>query len=589
MSDKRSIVPLILGVALVLIGGLFLVVNTIGITVGWLQLLRFVVPLLLLALGVTKLIRHWWWDEARLQMHPRKASLLGGLFWTSLGILTLLSVLGVLDWLSFFGSYWPALLILFGIGKIIDFYRLPSGFHFRPGEIIGVVAVILLGVAANRLATLPGVTALSDLREGRWPFVLIDEPRSRARVESREEIAAAGVRVVQIDNQFGDIEVENGLEDQVEVSLMTVGTGESEERARDFASRVQLSLQKEGETVKVGTDRAQLELERNYRLTTHLKMLVPQNIEVRINNQNGRVNVARIRAPIKVNNSYGAIKVESVIGRVEARNRYEHVTLNNIEGEVAVENRRGDVRLNDIRGNAVVTTDYGSVNADGVRGQLDVSNHFGDVRLRAVDGPVNIKSPGSRVDLANISKAVLIENSHKGVRIAGLSNSLELNTSYSKVDVSRVEGAVTIRASHSEIAVRDLNQGVSVEGSGSKVNLSQVEGPIKIATSLQRVALDKFRGPAEVQNEYGEIVLRPDVPLIGSLVASNRNGEITLTLPESASCKLSAQAPGGEVVSEFAAEAMREKSQVFEQTLGGGKSEVRLQTTYSRIRIRKSG
>jgi hypothetical protein len=53
---------------------------------------------------------------------------------------------------------------------------------------------------------------------------------------------------------------------------------------------------------------------------------------------------------------------------------------------------------------------------------------------------------------------------------------------------------------------------------------------------------------------------------------------------------VSAQAPGGEVDSEFgqAERAPAEKSQMFEQTIGGGKSEVRLQTTYSRIRIRKS-
>jgi len=147
---------------------------------------------------------------------------------------------------------------------------------------------------------------------------------------------------------------------------------------------------------------------------------------------------------------------------------------------------------------------------------------------------------------------------------------------------------VTVRASHSEIKARDLKSGISVQGSGSRVALSQIEGPVKIATSLQRVALEKFHGPAEVQNEYGEIVMAPQTPLGGALVASNRNGEITLTLPEDVSCRLSAQAPGGEVVSEFDQAGRAEKSPMFEQTIGDGKNEIRLQTTYSRIRIRRS-
>ncbi|RPI28800.1 MAG: hypothetical protein EHM61_03845 [Acidobacteria bacterium] len=585
MANNRSIVPLILGVVLVLLGGLFLAINVYGVDLEWLQVIRIAIPSLLLLVGVLKLVRHYTWDAPRLQEEPAKGSLLGGIFWTAVGVLGLLDLIGVLDFFSFFGSYWPGLLILFGIGKIVDFYRFSGGLQFRAGEVIGVLLLMLLGFVSGKIGGLdPGIRAFADLPHH---LVFDDEDRARSRVESHQETSAAGVEAVRIENRFGDIEVESGLAEKIDVGLTAVVRGESERRAGEIGRKVQLSLQREGKLVKIGTNRADFQ-DRHYPLSTHFRILVPKQAQVTVDNENGSVTVQGLNSAVQVSSSYGQITIESITGSVQAKNRYAGTTVRNVKGDVSVENRRGGVRIESVTGNVKAGTDYETVHAEHVEGQLDVTNHFGHVHLRSIQGPVTIKSPGSGVDIANITKPVLIENSHKAVRASELADSLELDTSYGSANLSKIDGTVTVRASHSDISARDIKKGISVQGSGSKVALSQIDGPVKIATSLQRVALDRFKGPADVQNEYGEIIMSPDTPLGGTLVASNRNGEITLALPPDVSCRLSAQAPGGEVESEFGQAERAEKSQMFEQTLGGGKNEVRLQTTYSRIRIRKS-
>jgi len=585
MANQRSIVPLVIGVVLVLLGGLFLAINVFRVDLNWSQVIRMGIPALLLFVGMVKLTRHFTWDAARLQENTGKSSLLGGIFWTAVGVIGLLDFIGVVSFFSFFGSYWPGLLILFGIGKIIDFYRFSGGLQFRAGEVVGVVALMLLGFVAGKIGGLdPGFRAFAD-----WPhnWVLDEEDRARARIESHKEASAAGIEAIQIDNRFGDIQVESGLEDKIDVGLTSVVRGESERRANEIARKVDLSLQREGKLIKIGTNRAELQ-ERDYPLSTHLRVLLPKQTQVKIDNGNGSVTVQGINAAVQVVNSYGPLTIELITGSVDAKNRYAATTVRNIKGDVSIENRRGHVRVEEVTGNVKAGTDYESLDAEQISGQLDIVNHFGDVRVRMAEGPVTIKSPGSGVDVSNIKKPVYIENSHKGVRATELADTLEIDTSYGGASLSRIDGAVTVRASHSDISAKDIRKGISVQGSGSKVALAGIEGPIKIATSLQRVAVERFRGPAEVQNEYGEIVLTPETPLNGALVASNRNGEITLSLPQEASCRLSAQAPGGEVESEFGMAERAEKSQMFEQTIGGGKNEVRLQTTYSRIRIRKS-
>ncbi|RPJ62253.1 MAG: hypothetical protein EHM23_03980 [Acidobacteria bacterium] len=585
MSNQRSIVPLVIGVLLVVLGGLFLAINVFRVDLNWLQVIRFGIPAFLLFLGVAKLVRHFTWDAAKLQENHAKSSLLGGLFWAAVGTIGLLDFFGALNFFSFFGSYWPGLLILFGIGKIIDFYRFSGGLQFRASEVVGVLALMLLGFVAGKIGAIdPGFRAFAD-----WPhgWVFEEENRVRARIESHQETSAAGIEAVQIDNRFGDIQVETGLEDKIDVGLTAVVRGESERRAQEIGRKVELSLQREGKLVKIGTNRAETQ-DRNYPLSTHLRVLVPKQAQVKIGNENGSVTVQGINGALQISNSYGPLTIESITGSVDAKNRYAAITVRNIKGDVTIENRRGQIRLEEITGNVKAATDYERVDAEQINGPLEVVNHFGDVRVRTAEGPVTIKSPGSGVDVSSIKKSVYIENSHKGVRVAELADTLELDTSYGGVSLSRIDGAVIVRASSSDISAKDIRKGITIQGSGSKVALAGVEGPVKIATSLKRVAVERFTGPAEVQNEYGEIVLTPDAPLTGSLVASNRNGEITLSLPPEASCRLSAQAPGGEVESEFGQAERAEKSPMFEQTIGGGKSEVRLQTTYSRIRIRKS-
>ncbi len=587
MSNHRSVVPLVIGVVLVLLGGLFLAVNVFRVNLDWLQVIRVGIPALLLFIGLVKLFRHFTWDAPRLQENQAKSSLLGGIFWTAVGAIGLLDFLGVVGFFSFFGSYWPALLIVFGIGKIIDFYRFSGGLQFRAGEVVGVLALMFLGFVAGKIGGLgPEFRTFAD-----WPHAWVwdEQDRARARIESHQQTAAIGIEAIQIENRFGDIQVESGLEDKIDVGLTAVVRGQSERRANEIGRKIELSMQREGKLIKIGTNRAENQ-DRDYPLSTHLRVLLPKQTRVNVNNENGSVTVQGITAAVQVANSYGPVTIELVTGAVDAKNRYAATTVRNIKGDVTIENRRGHIRLEEVTGNVTASTDYESVDAEQINGQLDINNHFGDVRVRMAEGPVTIKSPGSGVDVSNIKKPVYIENSHKGVRVNELADTLELDTSYGGVSLSRIDGAITVRASSSEISVKDIRKGITVQGSGSKVALAGGVGPIKIATSLREVALERFTGPAEVQNEYGEIVLSPDAPLTGSLIASNRNGEITLSLPPNASCRLSAQAPGGEVDSAFgqAERAPAEKSQMFEQTIGGGKSEVRLQTTYSRIRIKKS-
>src|SRR4030042_5908798 len=193
MSNNRSFAPLILGLILVLLGGAFLAINIVGLDVSWWHIIRFGIPLLLVAAGAAKLVRHFTWSEEKLRENPTKASLLGGVFWVSVGVIWFLGALKALSAFDFFGSYWPAVPILFGLGKILDFYRLSSGIQFRAGEVVGVVFFIMLGLTVSWMSDLPGVHSWPEFGDGSdWSRSFTDGDRHQARVESQEQTEGAG-------------------------------------------------------------------------------------------------------------------------------------------------------------------------------------------------------------------------------------------------------------------------------------------------------------------------------------------------------------------------------------------------------------
>ena len=159
MSDRKNLTPLVGGLLLVAAGLFLFTARFYDFDIRWFEVLRLALPALFLYIGLSKLIRHFAWNSEQLQNSPSRASLLGGLFWTSVGLLVLLDMLGALSFFDVFALYWPLLLVLFGLGKVIDFYRLKGRMQFRGGEIVGLILLVFLGLFCTAA------------REAHWPLI----------------------------------------------------------------------------------------------------------------------------------------------------------------------------------------------------------------------------------------------------------------------------------------------------------------------------------------------------------------------------------------------------------------------------------
>lgn len=591
--SARNAKTLIAGVVLIALGILFLAVNLTTLELDWVLILKTVLPILFVVGGGLKLWRHVAWPEERILQQPARASLLSGLFWASLGAILLADIFGLLDFFPVAGLYWPLLLILYGIGKVFDYYRFKGALHIRPAEIFGVIFIVAFGLTCS-LADRANWRLLGDWSD--WGDLAVKVPfepdKPKFEFPVVKTVALGEAKSVRIQNLYGRVRVEpiQGIESTIH--LGRVVRADTKEKAESLANRVRITSGMENGTLSIGTNRVDLG-EAGKDLTTDLTVELPADVTLTVENGYGDVNISDRTAACQVTNTFGEVRIERIDGTIKVSNRNRPVEIRGIKGDVEVKNQRGSVRLTQVTGRVVARTDYDFVSADGVQGSLDVGNHFGSVRLTDVAGPVVVDAIGSKVTATHLHQGLTVKNSHKEIKIEDVDGQVNVESSYARISLQRIRGPIELKAIHAEVSAKEIDQGLDLQGRGSQVSISQARGPLEIETSLRPVKISSFSGPVTVQNEYEGVTINSEGHLAAPIKVSNRNGSITLTVPASSNFNLLAQAVGGSIVSDFRpstqAEAPEEDASFVESKIGSGGPSVELQTTYSRIRIEKRG
>jgi len=586
----RNLTTLIAGLVLVLVGGLFLAVNLTDLSINWIAVLKTILPVLFLLGGILKLVRHFLWNADQIQTAPGKGSLLSGLFWTSLGSVLLLDIIDVLDSFDFIGLYWPVLIILFGVGKIFDYYRFKGGVSIRAGEVFGVVFIVAFGLTAHRISQVHWPA----WEEAGWHGLPISIPEGfespQFKYEEQNSLPVGSATGLKVQNLYGDTEIKAAGNDAVGVTLTKVIRAERKEDADALAGSVRIDLRMDGQTLFVGTNRESLG-ERGKTLGTHITISVPSNLALEIESGYGDVTVDGIRASCSVANSYGQVLLENIEGDVRAETRYRDLTIRNVQGNVSAENRRAPVLIEEVKGKVGARTDYDDLQIRSIGGDVEAANHFGSIRLSEILGKATIDGAGSEVQLTKVARGADIKNSHKDLSVEGVGGPVLLESSYSKITLIGIAGTVDAKVSNSDFSAQDLEAGLKIQGKSSELNLSGIQGGLDVATSLRKVSIDHFLGPVKIQNEYADIEITSEEAPRNPIKAENRNGAITVSLPSDSRFKLSAQSVSGQIESDFGPPPTSSTNNVavLETVVGSPTPSIELQTTYSRIAVRKRG
>jgi DUF4097 and DUF4098 domain-containing protein YvlB len=195
----------------------------------------------------------------------------------------------------------------------------------------------------------------------------------------------------------------------------------------------------------------------------------------------------------------------------------------------------GDVTIESLPGTTgvavKVSADRGDVKVENIAGGIQVRMGKGDFNAHAVSGDVSLQGKLDDVSISDVQGRVAMDGDFFG-----------------DTHLSHVVSAVHFHSSRTNVEVVALPGDLSIDSGDLQLNSAQ--GPAKITTSAKDVETSGVTGDLRVEDGDGDISVGAVKPM-GELHIHNRNGAISLTVPEGAGFQLQATAKNGDIDSKL--------------------------------------
>ncbi len=393
-----------------------------------------------------------------------------------MGILFLLGTMGIMDIHhlgSLFARFWPALLILWGVLKLIEYEQAKR--YGQPARGIGVGGVFLMFflIVAGLIATQASRVDWKNLGE----HIQLGDDQGLDEIfggssfdysdELTQEMPAGGT--LHVNDERGAITINVSDSKMMKVSVRKKVHAEKQEDANTYNGKTKPQI-----TVadKVVTLNANVQGAGDKGVSADMDIFVPRNTELVIVSRRGGV------------------------------------TINGTNGNVEVSNQHGEVSLNDLTGNAVLSLESSSVRAQRVKGDITIQGKANEVSLEDVDGAAHLNGEFfESTRLVRISKTVSFHSSRTDMEFSRLDGRLDLDSGDLRADSLIGPTRLTTRS-----------KDITLEGLSGDLRLEDSNGTISVGLLKPgNIQIDNRKGDVQVS-------IPPNTPI--KVEARTHDGEI---------------------------------------------------------------
>jgi hypothetical protein len=456
---------------------------------------------------------------------PPYRSIAGPVVLILMGVLFLLGTMGVLQWhglWSLFGRFWPALLILWGVLKLIEYEQAKRLGQPARGIGVGGVFLMLFLIMAGLIATQAARVNWKSLGE----HIQIGDDEGMDEIfggstfdysdELRQEIPAGSTLHVNDDRGTITINVADS-KTTMKVSVRKKVRAEKEQDAGNYNSKTKPQI-----TVadKVVTLNANTQGAGDKGVTTDMDIYVPTNTALVITSGRGDVTIAGMASNVEVNHHRGEVNINDHTGNVSLNLDGSSARLGHVKGDVSIQGKANEVAVEDVDGavhlngefqesvrlvrvskavsfrssrtemefsrlDGRLDLDSGDLRADSLAGPMRLTTHSKDIALEGLSGDLRLEDSNGTVEVGLHNPGnIQIDNRKGDVRV-----SIPPNTAI-KVEARTRQGE--IQSDFEEIKVENRDKESSASGSigtnGPKLVMNCEKGTIEIRKGTVAVA-----------------------------------------------------------------------------------------------------
>ena len=376
-----------------------------------------------------------------------------------------------------FANYWPVLLIVWGVIKLIEHQQAQREGTRAPGIGAGgiflLIVIVVFGLIATQVEHVnwSGIREQINLDDNDFNDIFADAYNFNDHLEQN---FPAGASLKVIDNH-GAVSVHASDDNKVTVVVRKRIKAESQGDADKYNGETKPTITAIGGLVTVD---AKVEGAGDHPVETDLDISLPRRVPVSIISRRGDVNL---------------------VGR---------------DGSVDISAQHSDTSVEDVKGSVKVSQEKGSVKVEQVVGDVHVEGRMNEVSVSDVKGAAQLDG-----------------EFQESVKLARITNTVTFKSSRTDMEFARIDGSLDLDSD--ELHAEEVNGPLHLTTRSKNIRLDEVSGDVRLQDDNGTIEVGmRTLGNVQIDNRNGDLQLSLPQKAGFRVDARTRDGEIQSDFPE---------------------------------------------------------
>jgi hypothetical protein len=344
--------------------------------------------------------------------------------------------MGVFHWENLrhlFAHYWPLLLILWGVIKLVEYQQAQrTGVRsagIGAGGIFLLVILICSGLVATQIDRVDWDQIHDHFNIGddnEFPFF----GHNYSFDENLQQAFPAGASL-HVVSERGAVNVNASDDNQIHILVHKRISTESQSDADKYNTSTKPQINVSGNVVSVN---ANTQGAGEHRVTTDMDISVPRKAFLTLTSRHGDINVMGRDGDIDITSRSSDVVVTDVNGKVTLDLNDSSARLSQISSDVSIQGKAKDVSLEDIKGAVNLNGEFmENVKLAKLAKPVTFKSSRTDMEFTKLDGDLNLDSDDLRAD--NVVGPLHISTRDKDIRLAGINGDVRLKNENGAVEL----------------------------------------------------------------------------------------------------------------------------------------------------------
>ncbi len=392
-----------------------------------------------------------------LPLRPRRRSFAGPIVLIILGIVFLLGNLHMLAWArvgTLFAHYWPALLILWGVIKLIEYQQAQRDGVPARGIGAGGVFLVLVIIVCGLTATQATRFNWGEVRDN---LNIEDSDLDNMFGETYnfddhlEQDVPSSITSLRVSDDHGAVRVSVANDNKITVSLRKRVGAENKGDADKYNSQTKPTITTSGGVLILD---ARTQGSGDHGVQSDLDISIPRKLALNLTSRRGDVSVTGRDGEVQINTQHGDVAVEDINGNVKLNLEKSSAKVEQVSGDVHIDGRLNEIEVTDVKGALQLDGDFQesvklarigkNVSFKSSRTDLEFSRIDGELDLDSDDlhadqitGPLHLTTRSKQIRLEEISGDVRVQDDNGGVEVSMRSlGNVQIDSRNGDIDLS---------------------------------------------------------------------------------------------------------------------------------------------------------